>query len=84
LSPCFSYVKSEKAFYKSIIFVHLLRQGPPDVKWEIILKWIFKKWDGDEWTGLLWLRDRWRALVDAVMNLRIKKKWEFLDWLSTG
>ena len=22
----------------------------------IILKWIFKKWDGVAWTGLLWLR----------------------------
>jgi len=22
----------------------------------IILKWIFKKWDGEAWTGLLWLR----------------------------
>ena len=22
----------------------------------IILKWIFKKWDGNVWTGLLWLR----------------------------
>ena len=22
----------------------------------IILKWIFKQWDGEAWTGLLWLR----------------------------
>jgi hypothetical protein len=22
----------------------------------IILKWIFKKWDGEAWTGLIWLR----------------------------
>jgi hypothetical protein len=22
----------------------------------IILKWIFRKWDGETWTGLLWLR----------------------------
>jgi hypothetical protein len=22
----------------------------------IILKWIFKKWDGGAWTGLIWLR----------------------------
>jgi hypothetical protein len=30
----------------------------------IILKWIFKKWDGREWTELVWLRreGRWRAV----------------------
>jgi hypothetical protein len=22
----------------------------------IIIKWIFKKWDGEAWTGLIWLR----------------------------
>jgi hypothetical protein len=22
----------------------------------IILKWVFKKWDGWTWTGLIWLR----------------------------
>jgi hypothetical protein len=22
----------------------------------IIIKWIFKKWDGDAWTGLIWFR----------------------------
>jgi hypothetical protein len=34
----------------------------------IILKWIYKKWDRKAWTGLIWLRDRWRAVVNAVMN----------------
>jgi hypothetical protein len=23
---------------------------------KIILKWLFKKWDGELWTGLIWLR----------------------------
>ena len=22
----------------------------------IILRWIFRKWDGEAWTGLIWLR----------------------------
>jgi len=39
----------------------------------IILRWIFRKWDGGglHWIGLAQDRDRWRALVIAVMNLRI-------------
>jgi hypothetical protein len=34
----------------------------------IILKWIYKKWDRKAWSGLIWLRDRWWAVVNAVMN----------------
>jgi hypothetical protein len=37
----------------------------------IILKWIFKKWDGGmDWIDMAQDRDRWRAVVSAVMNLR--------------
>jgi hypothetical protein len=27
-----------------------------DVDGMIILKWIFKKWDGEAWAGLIWVR----------------------------
>jgi hypothetical protein len=30
--------------------------GRPRHRWEEILKWIFKTWDGEERTGLIWLR----------------------------
>ena len=26
------------------------------VDWRIIVKWIFRQWNGESWTGLLWLR----------------------------
>jgi hypothetical protein len=45
--------------------------GDPGVDGRIILKWIFKKWDGMDWIELAQDRYRWRALVIAVMNLRV-------------
>jgi hypothetical protein len=46
--------------------------GDPGVDGRIILKWIFKKWDGDmDWIELAQDRERWRALVNAVINLRV-------------
>jgi hypothetical protein len=46
--------------------------GDPDIDGMIILKWIFKTWDeGIDWIELAQDRDRWRALVNAVMNLRV-------------
>jgi len=30
--------------------------GPRPTHERIVLKWIFKKWDREAWTGLIWLR----------------------------
>jgi hypothetical protein len=39
---------------------------------KIILKWIFKKWVGSmDWIDLAQDIDRWRAVVNVVMNLRV-------------
>jgi hypothetical protein len=44
----------------------------PILDGSIILKLIFEKWDGDmDWIDLAQDMDRWRALVNAVMNLRV-------------
>jgi hypothetical protein len=41
-------------------------------------------WEGVDWIYMAQDRDRWRALVNAVMNLRISiKGGEFLDLLAS-
>jgi hypothetical protein len=46
--------------------------GDPGVDGRIILKWIFKTWDGDmDWIELARDRDRWRAVVNVAMNFRV-------------
>jgi len=44
----------------------------PDENGRIILKRIFTKWEGGggmDWIDMTQNRERWRALVNAVMNL---------------
>ena len=50
--------------------------GDPGIHGRIILKRIFKKWgEGIDWIELAEDNDRWRALVNAVMNIRVYKMW---------
>jgi hypothetical protein len=45
----------------------------PDVSGCIILKLIFKRrgWGSMDWIDLAQDRDRWRAFMNSVMNLRV-------------
>jgi hypothetical protein len=46
--------------------------GDPGLDGRIILKLIFRNWDvGMDWIELAEDWDRWRDLVNAVMNLRV-------------
>jgi hypothetical protein len=44
----------------------------PGVDGRIILNWIFERLDGGiDWIYLARDRDRWRVVVDTVMNVRV-------------
>jgi hypothetical protein len=44
----------------------------PGIDRRIILRWIFRRWDGGmDWIDLAQNRDSWRALENAVMKLRV-------------
>ena len=45
----------------------------PCVDGRKILKWIFERleWGGIDWIDLARDREKWRAFVNAVMNLRV-------------
>jgi hypothetical protein len=48
-------------------------RGRPRRRWEDVFKMDLREigWGGVEWLHLTWDRDRWRAVVNAVMNLRV-------------
>ena len=44
----------------------------PGVDGKIILRWKFRKWDGGmDWIDLVEDMDRWRALLNVVMIIRL-------------
>jgi hypothetical protein len=47
--------------------------GRPRRRWEDGIKMDLREmgWGGVEWIQLAEVRDRWRAVVNAVMNLRV-------------
>jgi hypothetical protein len=47
--------------------------GDPDVDGRTILRWIYRKWDVGVWIQLAKDKDRWRALVIAVMNIQVSQ-----------
>jgi hypothetical protein len=48
--------------------------GRPRHRWENNISWDFQEvgCEGMDWIGLAQDRDRWRAIVNAVMNLRVR------------
>jgi hypothetical protein len=47
--------------------------GRPRCRWVDNIKMDYREigWDGGDWIDLAEDRDQWRALVNAVMNLRV-------------
>ena len=54
-------------------FVGKRTLGRPRCRWEDIKMEV--RCEGMEWIELAQDRDRWRALVNAAMNLRVPKMW---------
>jgi hypothetical protein len=51
-------MRDMKCVYRVLLDRHDANRplGRPRNKWELILKQLLKKWDGQTWTKLLWLR----------------------------
>ena len=74
--PCVIRSKSFRHFIVYPLLCDLKERdqlGDPGLDGRIIFRWIFRQWDvgGMDWIELAQDRDRWRALVNAVMNFRV-------------
>jgi len=50
---------SPKEVYTGVLSGKLEGKGPlgrPRQKWKDKIKWIFRNWDGQAWTGLIWFK----------------------------
>jgi hypothetical protein len=47
--------------------------GRPRLRWVVNIKMDLReiRWDGMDWIDLVQNRDQWRALINAIMNLRV-------------
>jgi hypothetical protein len=70
-----SAVGEERGVYRVLVVKHEGKRplGRPRRRWEDNIKINLQEvgCGGMNWTGLAQERDRWRALVNAVMNLRV-------------
>jgi hypothetical protein len=60
--------------------------GKPRRRWleNIKMNLVETEWGGVDWIDLAQERQKWRALVNAVMNLMVPNKgWETIEWLQS-
>lgn len=83
---CGDQLKNEicgiRGTYERDVHIQRFGQEKREECWKIILKSIFKEWDGKAWIVFVWHRrgDSWWTLVNAVMKLWVlQNAGEFLN-----